>query len=96
MSQVEMGACAGKELEEVQRQLFVALAEQAAQWSHDEVDRSDVNQVQARWVSYRNAECNDFTPAKGGSAYPTFFAYCELGLTVDRLVEVRATMEHRH
>jgi uncharacterized protein YecT (DUF1311 family) len=85
-----------RELEEVQGQLSVALAEQAAQWSNADVGRAEVNQVQARWTAYRNAECSYFTPAKGGSAYPMFFEYCELRLTVDRLVEVRATMEDRH
>ena len=88
MSQVQLTACAGKELGEVQQQLDAVLATEAKVWGV-----AIPKLVQARWLAYRNAYCKYFTGAKGGTAYTMYFVNCQLGLTVDRLMEVRATIE---
>jgi uncharacterized protein YecT (DUF1311 family) len=88
MSQVQLTACVGKELGEVQQQLNAALAKEATVG-----ELAITKLVQARWLAYRNTYCKYFTGAKGGTAYTMYFLNCQLGLTVDRLVEVRATIE---
>jgi uncharacterized protein YecT (DUF1311 family) len=88
MSQVQITACVGKELGEVQHQLDTDLATEARV-----MGVAIPKLVQDRWLAYRNAYCKYFTGAKGGTAYTMYFLNCQLGLTVDRLVEVRATIE---
>ena len=88
MSQVRLTACLGRELGGVQQQLDTALATEARVWGV-----AIPKLVQARWLAYRNAYCTYFTGAKGGTAYTMYLLNCQLGLTVDRLVEVRATIE---
>jgi uncharacterized protein YecT (DUF1311 family) len=88
MSQVQLTACVGKELGEVQQQLNSALATEAKAWG-----LAIPRLVQARWLGYRNAYCKYFTGARGGTAYSMYFLNCQLGLTVNRLAEVRETTE---
>jgi len=93
-TQADMNICWGKEykaadatLNQVYGQLMRKL---------DEADKTQLKQVEAAWLKYRDANCEFVGDQyKGGSMRPMIVAMCLADMTGNRTVELRNQIKDR-
>jgi uncharacterized protein YecT (DUF1311 family) len=84
-TQIALDKCAQSELRQVQGRLTTQVNELSRR-----LGTKAVRQVQSRWLTFRASECAlEASPYKGGTIQPLIVGECELGLTVERLQELR-------
>ena len=84
-SQTAMDLCAGSELKDLKEQLAMALSKERLV-----VDANLVDAAEGTFQRYRLTECSAVASRyKGGTIYPLIETNCEVGLTIQRIQQVR-------
>jgi uncharacterized protein YecT (DUF1311 family) len=85
-TQTAMDFCAASELKDLQGQLATALGNEKHSLAAGLVD-----EAQAAFQRYATAECDAVASQnRGGSIYPLLLGTCEVGLTAQRIQQVRS------
>ncbi|WP_442582786.1 lysozyme inhibitor LprI family protein [Mesorhizobium sp. ASY16-5R] len=88
--QATMSQCAGKALNDADKQLNADFKEIEKRLADDAGARKQLVAAQRAWIAFRDAEC-DFqsSGAAGGSIHPMLVANCKAALTNQRLMDFK-------
>jgi uncharacterized protein YecT (DUF1311 family) len=90
MTTLAIDRCAASELAQLQRHLDAVLSSASSDFG-----RRLVNTAEARWMRFRDAEClMEASTFVGGSAHSADVLFCEVSLTVKRIVELRQAISN--
>lgn len=87
-SQIAMDRCIAGEVAQLEREIKVALNDEARKFA-----KGQVSAVQQDWLRFERAECRlEASGYEGGTIQPLIFGSCERGLLVQRIDEIDAVI----